>query len=63
MHHCKDEEKPMAMGGIQDEVLLIFGSNYFNAPLWLRGMSYVQVDRRVLKGDGKMEVVNKHITI
>ena len=63
MHHCKDEEKLMAMGVyIPDEVLLIFGSNYFNASLWLRGISYVQyVDRRVLKGDGKMKVVNIHI--
>ena len=63
MHHCKDEEKPMAMGVyIPDEVLLIFGSNYFNASLWLRGISYVQyVDRRVLKGDGKMKVVNIYI--
>ena len=63
MHHCKDEEKTMAMGVyIPDEVLLIFGSNYFNASLWLRGISYVQyVDRRVLKGDGKMKVVNIYI--
>ena len=62
MHHCKDEEKPMAKGGIPDEVLLIFGSNYFNASLWLRGISYVQyVDRRVLKGDGKMKVVNIYV--
>ena len=63
MHHCKDEEKLMAMGVyIPDEVLLIFGSNYFNASLWLRGISYVQyVDRRVLKGDGKMKVVNIYI--
>ena len=37
VHHCKDEEKPMAKGGIPDEVLLIFGSYNFNASLWLRG--------------------------
>ena len=57
------KKNPWPWGYIPDEVLLIFGSNYFNASLWLRGISYVQyVDRRVLKGDGK-KVVNIFITI